>query len=118
MTRCALLLTLLTVLLVSPVETQSTEALLAQIDENGRTPSAAAVRRYGRLLDTLDSRCTDRRSMLGDMAVRATQLVKEDSGKTVKVLEVLEGMVEGTAGLRSVECAQYFAALIVLIGAG
>jgi hypothetical protein len=27
--------------------------------------------------------------MLGDMAVRATQLVKEDSGKTVKVLEAL-----------------------------
>ena len=100
------------------VSAQNTETLLARIDSNERTPSTTVVRRYGRLLDRLDLRCTDGRSMLGDMAVRATQLVKEDSGKTVKILEVLEVMVEGTVGLRSVGCAQYFAVATVLIGAG
>ena len=56
--------------------------------------------------------------MLGDMTVRTTQLVKEDSGKSVTNIDVLEGMVEGTDGLRSVACSQYFAALIVLIRLG
>ena len=100
------------------LQTRSAEILLAQIDRGGRTPSDDAVRRYARLLDTLESRCTDSRTTLGDMTVRTTQLVKEDSGNTVTNIDVLEGMVEGTAGLRSVACGQYFAALIVLIRIG
>ena len=99
------------------VSAQNTETLLARIDSNERTPSTTVVRRYGRLLDRLDLRCTEERSMLGDMAVRATQLVNEESGNSVTVLEVLEGVISATQGLSSSACTQYFAIVAFSMGA-
>jgi hypothetical protein len=99
------------------VSAQNTETLLARIDSNERTPSTTVVRRYGRLLDRLDLRCTEERSMLGDMAVRATQLVNEESGNSVTVLEVLEGVLYATQGLSSSACTQYFAIVAFSMGA-
>jgi hypothetical protein len=50
------------------------------------------------------------------MAARATELVKERSGRTVKIVDVLEELVKATAGRNSIECSESISVLIMTGG--
>lgn len=74
------------------------EYLLASIDAGEPLsvddPSISA---YADRLDSLDEKCEEERSLIGDQAVRATQLLAEE-GVSVTVLEALEGFDESIPG--------------------
>src|SRR6476620_5176212 len=84
--------------MVEVTEQSPTDVKLAFIDTGQMTLPASVVKRYTTLLDTLNGRCTEDRTLIADMAVRATELIKKDSGQVVKVRTILEQMVAATRG--------------------
>ncbi len=55
--------------------------------------------------------------MISDMAVRATQLIRDDYGVDVKVLALLQGLDRATSSLSSgTDCVPILATLIPLMG--
>lgn len=91
------------------------EAKLALIDTGSAAVQTSLVRRYATLLDTLAGRCDEDRTMVSDMAVRSTEMIKEQSGRQVKVRTILEETVAATVGQRSVKCSSIMAAVAVMI---
>ena len=65
------------------------EVLLASIDESTPVPRRSVVAVYAAFLTRIDARCAESRNQIGDMAARATELIKENYGREVKVLTVL-----------------------------
>lgn len=122
--RVSLLLAILLLLPISSVAAQSVsvtdnsppEVLLAFIDTNQNPVPQRLVNQYADLLDTLNPRCTERRSMISDMAVRATQLLEDDYGTSVSVRFFLRQLRDATEGIPRRECSELVAALIVMIG--
>ena len=92
------------------------EYQLAVIDAGGFVPlDDPSIGTYAGLLDSLDAKCSEERSLIGDQAVRATQLLAEE-GIRITVLTGLQGMdasipEEST----TVDCAEIAAAWITLI---
>ena len=92
------------------------EYQLAVIDAGGFVPlDDPSIGTYAGLLDSLDAKCSEERSLIGDQAVRATQLLAEE-GISITVLTGLQGMdasipEEST----TVDCAEIAAAWITLI---
>ncbi len=52
---------------------------------------------YATLLTRIDARCTQSRTNVGDMAARATELIKDNYGREVKVLTVLRELDVATS---------------------
>lgn len=85
---------------------------LAVIDGESRS----AAPQYDRLLSSLDQKCEEGQVDISDQAVRGTQIIHEQAGKSVKAREMLQAMDEsipsGMAGMRCVEVA---AAVVTLL---
>ena len=92
------------------------EYLLASIDA-GEPLSVddPSIGTYARLLDSLDEKCEEERSLIGDQAVRATELLA-DAGIRVTALEGLQG-IDGSIPEESptLNCSEVAAAWIVLV---
>ncbi len=92
------------------------EYLLASIDA-GEPLSVddPSISTYARLLDSLDEKCEEERSLIGDQAVLATELLA-DEGLSITVLEGLQGM-DGSIPEESptLYCAEIAAACITLV---
>lgn len=73
---------------------------------------------YDRLLNTLRQRCMESRRKIGDIAVRSTQLIERDYGKSVTARRMLEEMELATQGFTDRSCASITATLIPMIGGG
>ena len=92
------------------------EYQLAVIDAGGFVPlNDPSIGTYAGLLDSLEAKCSEERSLIGDQAVRATQLLAEE-GIRITVLTGLQGMdasipEEST----TLNCAEIAAAWITLI---
>jgi hypothetical protein len=91
------------------------EFKLASIDAGHRNLDDADVKPYNRALNAAEGKCTEDRQLIGDMAVRATELAAGD-GVEVSVLEMLTGMDEGVPpSAAPTECSGILAALIALL---
>jgi hypothetical protein len=101
-----------------PTGTATVEENLARIDLQVRSPSADQVQPYRRLLNTLEGRCTEERTLIGDMATRSTQLFEENYSRKVTTRHVLEELEVATRGLGRMDCASVLATLMVMIGQG
>ncbi|MCH7835865.1 MAG: hypothetical protein IH864_03270 [Chloroflexi bacterium] len=92
------------------------EYLLASIDA-GEPLSVddPSIGTYAGLLDSLDEKCEEEQSLIGDQAVVATQLLA-DEGITVTVLEALQGIDESIPeGSPRLSCAEIAATWVTLI---
>lgn len=101
-----------------PAAPATIEENLARIDLGERSPSSQQVQPYRRLLGTLEGRCTEERTMIGDMATRATQLIEENYDRSVTTRRVLEELESATRGLAPTDCSSILAPLITMIGEG
>ena len=94
------------------------DVLLASIDERSPVVPRSLVAVYAAFLTRIGTRCTESRKKIGDMAARATELIKDNYGREVKVLTVLRELDEATAP--PVEpgqnCAEMLGLLVALIG--
>jgi hypothetical protein len=73
------------------------EVLLASIDESSPVVRRSLVVVYAAFLTRLDARCIESRKRIGDMAARATELIKDNYGREVKVLTVLRELDVATS---------------------
>ncbi len=94
------------------------EVLLASIDERSPVVPRSVVAVYAAFLTRIGTRCTESRKKIGDMAARATELIKDNYGREVKVLTVLRELDVATSppvepGL---DCAEMLGLLVPLIG--
>ncbi len=101
----------------TPAPQENVEDLVARID-HGPGASREVVAQSGNLLTTLDSRCGQDRMMVSDIAVKGSQLVKQDYGRTVTVFEFLRELEKATRSLLgpATDCASVAAPLVVLLG--
>ncbi len=92
------------------------EYQLAVIDAGGFVPlDDPSIGTYAGLLDSLDVKCSEERSLIGDQAVRATQLLAEE-GIAVSALEALQGIDESIPEESpGFSCAEVAAAWITLL---
>jgi hypothetical protein len=85
------------------------------------SPGDSTVTTYQGALDRAGKSCpNDTEQRLADMAVVASQILANDYGKSVSTLEMLGAVSESLAGtgLEPSDCAETFAALVVLMGGG
>lgn len=73
------------------------EVLLASIDERSPVVPRSLVAVYAAFLTRIGARCTESRTNIGDMAARATELIKDNYGREVKVLTVLRELDVATS---------------------
>ena len=67
-------------------------------------------------LEPVARRCGDGAEGVADLAVVASQLIRDNYGLQVKVQRVLEDMYDVTRGQVGIDCAELFAAYVVLTG--
>jgi hypothetical protein len=91
-----------------PVDEMSSAEMLAVID------GSASAQPYGRLLDSLDAKCTENAGLIGDYAVKSRELLADD-GVQVSILDALRGIdgsiPDGTTGMK---CSEIAAAWVTL----
>ncbi len=98
-------------------ENSPPEVLLAFIDTNQMTLPADLVRQYASLLNRLDARCEEERKLIGDKAVKATQILKEDKDVDLTVLQMLRAWDNAVpSGRDQGGCGSILAVLMVMIG--
>jgi hypothetical protein len=97
---------------ISPVASMRMEDKLALID--GRTGEGD---RYTPLLDALDARCVESRDNIADMATRASEIVKEKTGREESIESLLKAWDRGASSLSppDAKCADVMAAMLVLM---
>ena len=101
---------------VRVTENSPPEVLLAFIDTNQMTLPADLVRQYASLLNRLDARCEEERKLIGDQAVKATQILKEDKDVDLTVLQMLRAWDNAVPSGRDQRCSSILATLMVIIG--
>ena len=92
------------------------EYQLAVLDAGGFVPlDDPVIDTYANLLDSIDPKCEEDRTLIGDQALTATQLLA-DEGISVTILEALQGM-DGSIpeGSVTLSCAEIAAAWVVLV---
>ena len=95
----------------------SVDMQAAMIDQGSPVVPPIVVARYTSVLDRLDRQCSQDRTMISDMAVRATQFIRDDYGVDVKVLAMLQGLDRAASSRPSgTDCAPILATLIPLMG--
>jgi hypothetical protein len=85
------------------------------------SPGDSTVTTYQGALDRARKSCPNNpEQRLADMAVVGSQILASDYGKSVSTLEMLGAVSESLAGtgLEPSDCAETFAALVVLMGGG
>ena len=92
------------------------EYQFAVIDAGGFVPlDDPSIGTYASLLDSLDGKCSEERSLIGDQAVVAAQLLA-DAGIVVSILEALQGIDDSIPEESPVQtCAEIAAALLTLV---
>jgi hypothetical protein len=92
------------------------EYKLAVIDAGGVVDfDDPSIDAYARALDAAEAKCTDKRSLLGDYAVRAQQMLAEE-GVDVTVLEALQAIDQSIPDESpKLNCAEIMAAWMVLM---
>lgn len=104
----------------APAEDQDDVALMLASIDTGRQVDAdhPAVAPIASVLDDLETQCDNTRTELGDMAVRATQLVEENGGQTPTVAVMLENVnMAIPADWARQDCAEMFAGVVtVMVG--
>lgn len=92
-----------------------TEYKLAVIDAGGFVDlDDPSIDAYARALDAAEAKCTDKRSLLGDYAVRAWQILAEE-GVDVTVLQALRAIDQSIPDESpKLDCAEIMAAWITL----
>jgi len=95
-----------------------TEYKLAVIDAGGFVDlDDPSIDAYARALDAAEAKCTDKRSLLGDYAVKAWQLLAEE-GVDVTVLQALRAIDQSIPDESpKLDCAEVMAAWMVLMTA-
>lgn len=102
---------------VTATSRSSVDMQAAMIDQGSPVVPTIVVARYTSVLDRLDRRCSQNRTMISDMAVQATQFIRDDFGGDVKILAMLQGLDRATSSLPSgTDCAPIVARLIPLMG--
>ena len=94
------------------------EATLASIDQRSPVVSRQLVSRYAALLDRLNGRCPESRTMVGDMAARTKELVASNYGRDVTILKVLQELDVATEPPVDFgpTCSGLLASLVTLLG--
>ena len=92
------------------------EYQLAVIDAGGFVPlDDPSIGTYAALLDSLGAKCSEQRSLIGDVAVVAAQLLA-DAGIIVSSLEALQGIDDSIPEESPVlTCAEVAAAWVTLV---
>jgi hypothetical protein len=95
------------------------EAKLVAIDRGTSVVATSEIRDYGTLLDSLARKCPEGRSFIGDIAVRATQLL-EERRVPFSVKRMLVAMDEAIPreAAKQVKCTEVASALVVMISGG
>ena len=91
---------------------------MALIDQRSAGAVVGRPSDYTVLLDSLTERCDQSRTHIGDMAVKAQQLIREEFQRDVTIRSVLLGLSAATANQTGVDCAGVLAPLMVLLGKG
>ncbi len=94
------------------------EVLLASIDERSPVVPRSVVAVYAAFLTRIGARCTESRTNIGDMAAKATELIKDNYGREVKVLTVLRELDVATSPPveRGQSCNELLSLLIPRLG--
>ncbi len=94
------------------------EVTLASIDQHSPVVSRQLVGRYAALLDRLNGRCPESRTMIGDMAARTKELVASNYGRDVTIMKVLQEVDVATAPPvdSGPTCSEVFALIAILLG--
>lgn len=91
------------------------EFLLAAIDKGSVSVSDAEVRPYEQVLDRLELKCTQSRSMIGDMAVRSVELLEEQGLVGETNLTMMEAVDLAIPDGMEMDCAEIYAAIITIM---
>jgi hypothetical protein len=88
------------------------EYKLASIDGQ---PSAE--KQYGTLLDELDPKCQEDRDSLGDMTVKAVELIKQadKQANNLQMLQALQAAARSATASTPVKCGELYAAIVTSI---
>ena len=95
------------------------EVLLPFIDTGQRQIAPGLIRLYSGLLDQLDDRCVQDRTMISDQSVRATQIIEQEARPKVSNESFLKEWLEAVRGLPldpHRDCTPIAAALMAAIG--
>ena len=85
---------------------ETARRLLAAIDAKTSSVPKVTIDRYVRVLDSLEQKCAQARAMIGDMAVKAVQMLREEEQITITVLSFMEQMDAGVPdGIPEMNCA-------------
>lgn len=97
---------------------EDVEYQLAVIDTGGFVPhDDPVIEKYARALDGAEKRCPEDRRMLGDMTVRALQVLDEEKPGHGETILTMLGALTDTAkpGKGKIECTELYSALLVLM---
>jgi len=94
------------------------EAKLAAIDEATTVVSVGLIRQYASLLNRLDPKCKEDRTLVGDIAAKGVELLREEKGVRTSILKFLQAMddsIPEEGASLNLSCAEVAAALVVMI---
>jgi pyruvate/2-oxoglutarate dehydrogenase complex dihydrolipoamide acyltransferase (E2) component len=90
------------------------EYQLASIQAGG-TPDEALIESFAESLDRAETKCSERRRMIGDMAVKAAQIAA-DNGAETSPLEMIDAIYTAVpAELAPMACSEVLAGILVLM---
>ncbi len=104
---------------VTVTDSSPIEAKLAGIDRGSIVVPQSVVREYGRLLDRAHGRCTQSRTFVADMVVKATQILKKDYNKTFTIREILQAfdvMMSEAGFSQRQDCGPLITLLVITLG--
>jgi len=90
------------------------EEKMALVD--GNYPLSIKITRYRYLLTTIEKKTGDSKERIGDMTVKAQDILKKQYGKEVTLLDLLEGVNKSIPSRSKVPFAKVIAAYVLFIG--
>ena len=90
------------------------EEKMALID--GNYPNKTKITRYRYLLNTLEKKTGDTKERIGDMTVKSQEILREDYGREITLLDLLEGVNKSIPSTSKMPYANVIAAYIMIIG--
>ena len=102
---------------VTVTSSSPVEAKLAAIDARSKVVQQSVIRQYARLLDSVDRKCKENRTQLGDITAKGVELLAEKKVKMthLKFLQSMnDSMPEGAETL-NLSCVEIGALLATMI---
>jgi hypothetical protein len=103
---------------VTITSSSPTEAKLASIDARSTTVQQTTIAQYARLLDSLDRKCKENRTQIGDFAAKGVQLLAEKKHVKMthlKFLQSMDGSMPQGSETLNLSCAEVAAMLVTMI---